>query len=130
LVDAINQIALSEERRETMPLDAEETQQSAVGEELEGDLQVPEDTLAQALEEPVQETQGDTVEEAIQEIGEESKEPEVEEEKAEEAENGSEIEAVVSEEREGLRTRSGRLVTRPSRFLAVTKVAAEDWKEA
>jgi hypothetical protein len=50
LVDAINQIALSEERQETMPLDAEEIRKSAGGEGLEGDLQVPEDALEQTLE--------------------------------------------------------------------------------
>jgi hypothetical protein len=113
-----------------MPLDAEETRQSAEGEEQEGDMQVPEDALEQTLEEPVQKTQGDTVQEAIQEIREESNEPEVEEEKAEEVGNESEIAEKVSEEGEGVRTRSGRLVTKPSKFLAVTKVAAEDWKEA
>ncbi len=50
LEDAINQIALSEERQETMPLDAEEIRKSAGGEGLEGDLQVPEDALEQTLE--------------------------------------------------------------------------------
>jgi hypothetical protein len=132
LIDAINQIALSEERQETMPLDAEETWQSAVGEELElmeEAMQVPEGTLEQTLEEPVEETQVETIQEAVQEIEERGKEPEVKEEKAEEVEDDCEIAEEVSEEGQGTRTRSGRLVMKPSRFLAVTKVSAEEWKD-
>jgi hypothetical protein len=132
LIDAINQIALSEERQETMPLDAEETRQSAVGEELElmeEAMQVPEGTLEQTLEEPVEETQVETIQEAVQEIEERGKEPEVEGEKAEEVEDDCEIAEEVSEEGQGTRTRSERLVMKPSRFLAVTKVSAEEWKD-
>jgi hypothetical protein len=96
---------------------------------MERAMQVPEGTLEQTLEEPVEETQVETIQEAVQEIEEGSNEPEVEEEKAEEVEDESEIAEEVSEEGQGTRTRSGRLVTKPSKFLAVTKVSAEEWKD-
>jgi hypothetical protein len=52
---------------------------------------------------------------------EESNEPEVEDK--------GEITEEASAETEGTRTRSGRLITKPSRFLAVTKVSAKEWKD-
>ncbi len=102
----------------------EETQQSAEGEVPEltqGAVQESESILEQALEEPVGEAQRETIQGAVQETEEESNAPEVEDE--------GEITEEASVETEGTRTRSGRLVTKPSRFLAVTKVSAEEWKD-
>jgi hypothetical protein len=102
----------------------EETQQSAEGEVPEltqGAVQESESILEQALEEPVGEAQRETIQGAVQETEEESNAPEVEDE--------GEITEEASAETEGTRTRSGRLVTKPSRFLAVTKVSAEEWKD-
>jgi hypothetical protein len=52
---------------------------------------------------------------------EESNEPEIEDK--------GEITEEASAETEGTRTRSGRLIKKPSRFLAVTKVSAKEWKD-
>jgi hypothetical protein len=124
LIDAINQIAITEERQNAMPDNTEETRQSAESVEpslTQDAVQETENILEQTQEESEGDASRETIQEAVQETVEESDIPE-------EVDEGEIIEE-ASAETQGARTRSGRLVMKPSRFLAVTKVSAEEWKD-
>jgi hypothetical protein len=123
VINAINQIALSEEHQATQSV--EETQEYTAEEsliveqvEIMSDTQVDTQQGAQreiqqeTQEETLQETQGETQQQAMMEQ-QESDDIGVEE---------------TVEVDDTVRARSGRTVVQPSRFMAVTKVSHEEWK--
>jgi hypothetical protein len=120
IINAVNQIALNEEQQVMLP--SEEAKEEAQG-----------DTQIQA--EAQEDTQEATQLEAQPEI-----QPGTQEETQEETEGNTapeeNVEAVSAEEEKQeeiapgdvTRTRSGRAVVRPSRFMGVTKVVHEEWR--
>jgi hypothetical protein len=114
IINAINQIAVNEEQQVILP--SAETQEDARG-----------DTQEQAQEDIQPEIQPKIqpeIQHGTQEETEEDAAPE-EIEEAVDAEDENEEELTPQDV---TRTRSGRAVVRPSRFMGVTKVSHEDWK--
>jgi hypothetical protein len=114
IINAINQIAVNEEQQVMLP--SAETQEDARGDTQE---QAQEDIQPEIKPEIQPEIQPGTQEETEEDAAPE----EIEEAVNAEDENEEELTP-----QDVTRTRSGRAVVRPRRFMGVTKVANEDWK--
>jgi hypothetical protein len=119
VINAVNQIALNEEQQVMLP--SHETQEEAQ-EDTQVQVEAQEDTQEATQSETQPETQSETQADAQEEtegdtVSEEIQEANIAEE---------ELEGTIPED--VTRTRSGRAVVRPSRFMGVTKVVHEDWK--
>jgi hypothetical protein len=125
IIDAINQIALDEDISAALP----SAGISEIPEETEKKIQgdIPQETQTGAQDDTQEEPQPDSHQESQQDPRQETQqlaegEPQNNDAVAEDEMTGE------MEEDETIRTRSGRVITRPSRFLAVTKVAHDEWK--
>jgi hypothetical protein len=126
VISAINQIALSEEHQATQSLvemqeDPAEIEEGLITEQPE----ILQETQQSTQEESMQETQEGTMEETQEESTQETQEGTQQQATFEPQESGD-IEAEDTDQT--IRTRSGRAVVKPSRFMAVTKVSHDEWR--
>jgi hypothetical protein len=128
VINAVNQIALSEEHQATQPMEEMQETQAEIEEELT--IKQPEilqETQQSIQKESTQETQEGAMEETQEGTVEETQEGTQQQTTLEPQESGD-VEAEDTDQT--VRTRSGRAVVRPSRFMAVMKLSHDEWKTA